>query len=611
MIEKMTRYNFILLGGEEEKFLADLQELGVVDITRSIKPVDDRSAALLKEAEAYGEAISYLSALEYPLVTPRPVQSDNAAAETFAFRERLNEITKRLADEDKELQLRIPWGEYDRSKLKELEALGYTLRYYNVAKKAFNETWAEEVPLQVISDDGKTVWFVTVSDDPSYSFPVKEITAPEGTADDTRKEIHALEKEQMEIEGYLVSLQEQIPEMEERREAILADLDLYLAGKGSESAVDGHISLFEGFAPVQEEERLTKAFDEMDVLWYKAPAKTEDNPPIKLKNNWFSRMFETLTDMYGMPVYDEFDPTPILAPFFLLFWAFCMGDAGYGLLLIGISFLLKKVDILGLRNHRKLVFTLGVGTFVVGLFLGTFFGINLAEASWFPESLKPLLITGKLPGTSYDLQMVCAIGIGVFHICLAMVIKAVGMTKRFGFKQAISTWGWVLLIIGGLITTALGLTRVLDANVTKWVIIGIGIISALGIYVFNTPGRNPLLNIGAGLWDTYNMATGILGDVLSYIRLYALGLAGGMLGGAFNQLGGMMLGDNPTWQWLPCILILLLGHALNLAMSCLGAFVHPLRLTFVEYFKNSGYEGKGTAFRPLKKQTVPANDNNN
>lgn len=611
MIEKMTRYNFILLGGEEDKFLADLQELGVVDITRSIKPVDDRSSALLHEAERLSEAISYVSSFDEPLVAPLPVRAEDPAAETFTLKDRLAQIGATLAEQDKELQRRLPWGEYDKFALDRLADLGYTVRYYCVPKKKFCEEWTSLVPLEVISDDGKNVWFVTVSDDPDYAFPVSELPAPKGTGKETRDEIHALEKEQMEIQGHLLGLKDQIPEMEARRATILSDMDIYLAGKGSESAVDGYISLFEGFAPIQEEERLSAAFDGMDILWYKAVAKPEDNPPIKLKNNWFSRMFETLTDMYGMPVYDEFDPTPILAPFFLLFWAFCMGDAGYGLLLIGISFLLKKVDILGLRNHRKLVFTLGVGTFVIGLFLGTFFGINLAEASWFPESLKPLLITGKLPGTSYDLQMVCAIGIGVFHICLAMVIKAVGMTERFGFKQAISTWGWVLLIIGGLITAALGLTSVLNASVTKWVIIGIGIISALGIYVFNTPGRNPLLNIGAGLWDTYNMATGILGDVLSYIRLYALGLAGGMLGGAFNQLGGMMLGDNPTWQWLPCILILLLGHALNLAMSCLGAFVHPLRLTFVEYFKNSGYEGKGTAFRPLKKQTVPANDNNN
>jgi V/A-type H+-transporting ATPase subunit I len=188
----------------------------------------------------------------------------------------------------------------------------------------------------------------------------------------------------------------------------------------------------------------------------------------------------------------------------------------------------------------------------------------------------------------------------VFHICLAMTVKAIGYTKRFGFRQTVSAWGWLLLIVGGLITAILGAAKLVSPEIISWAVIIIGIVSALGIYVFNTPGRNPLMNIGAGLWDTYNMATGILGDVLSYIRLFALGLAGGMLGQAFNNLGQMVLGDgNNIILWIPFVLILLFGHVLNILMSSLGAFVHPLRLTFVEYFKNAGYEGKGAAYNPL------------
>ena len=136
--------------------------------------------------------------------------------------------------------------------------------------------------------------------------------------------------------------------------------------------------------------------------------------------------------------------------------------------------------------------------------------------------------------------------------------------------------------------------------VMKWSVIALAVISCLAIFIFNTPGRNPLMNIGSGLWDTYNMVTGLLGDVLSYIRLYALGLAGGMLGNAFNIMGTMILDiPIPAVNWIFCIVILIFGHVLNLAMSCLGAFVHPLRLTFVEYFKNSGYEGTGKFYSPL------------
>ena len=128
----------------------------------------------------------------------------------------------------------------------------------------------------------------------------------------------------------------------------------------------------------------------------------------------------------------------------------------------------------------------------------------------------------------------------------------------------------------------------------------IGILSALGIFFLNDLHRNPLANFGLGLYDTYNTATGLLGDVLSYLRLYALGLAGGMLGSAFNSLGTSCLGISiPGVGIACCLLIVVFGHVLNLAMCCLGAFVHPLRLNFLEFFKNSGYEGSGRAYSPL------------
>ena len=208
--------------------------------------------------------------------------------------------------------------------------------------------------------------------------------------------------------------------------------------------------------------------------------------------------------------------------------------------------------------------------------------------------------SGKVLG--YDVMMVLSIVIGVFHICLAMTIKAISYTMRFGFRQMASTWGWLILIVGGIVTGILMTTSLISARAAGILMIVIGAISGLGIYLFNTPGRNPLINIGGGLWDTYQMATGILGDVLSYIRLYALGLAGAMLGAAFNDLGLMVLGDAPgIGSWIGFVVIVVFGHVLNLLMACLGAFVHPLRLTFVEYFKNSGYEGLGKLYKPFKK----------
>ena len=612
MVDKMMKYSFILLSGETEGFLEKLQELGVVDVTRSAKPVDDCSAAMLDTVVSDKKVIGKLEGLNFTKDTEwNAIQQAGEAAvlegdlavgaQTALVQLAELELAKSAAE--KEMAARLPWGDFDKARLAQLESLGYAVRYYRVPEKKFSQEWAALYPLEVISEDKANVWFVTVAPKgDEYTFPVEPIAAPEGSWKEAEAEVKALNEQIIKAKGLLVKYQSEIPEMQETDRQRLVDLEMYLAKASTEQKADNMLSVLEGFAPVENDEQLCKTFDEMGVLYIREDAAEQDNPPIRLKNGWFASLFEVLTGMYGMPGYKEFDPTPILAPFYLLFFAMCMGDAGYGLVLIlfGLGVTKKLINIDMFKNIGPLISVLGVGTLVVGLILGTAFGINLAEAAWYPAALKKFMITGDIAG--FPAQMILALGIGVFHICLAMVVKAIGYTKRFGFKENVSTWGWLILILGGLILAAVGMTNLLSPVAMKIAVIALAVVSGLGIFIFNTPGKNPLANIGSGLWDTYNMITGLLGDVLSYIRLYALGLAGGMLGQAFNILGGMMVenGFGPI-NWLPFALIVLFGHTLNLAMSCLGAFVHPLRLTFVEYFKNAGYEGKGKEYSPLKK----------
>ena len=598
MIEKMTRYNFILLGGEEEQFLAGLQELGVVDITRSFKPVDDASNQLLLKAESLKDAVAFLGSQDFPDVTPLPVSAEDPAEETALLQHRLQDVRFKLEAARKEYFLRKPWGEFNQADFDELERRGYKTRWYCVSKKVFNESWEEIAPLKVIHEEDNQVWFVTVSDDPDYSFPVQEIAAPGGDYTFSEEQIKQYEDELLEIKGHILGLKEEIPEIERKSAQLLTDLDMYLAGKGSESAVEGYVTLFEGFAPVEEDQRLAEAFDGMDALWYKSEAKLEDNPPIKLKGNWFTRMFSVLTDMYGRPQYNGFDPTPYIAVFFLLFFAFCMGDAGYGLVLILVGFLLKKVK--SFADMAPLVVTLGIGTTVIGLIFHTFFSMDMLTWTCIPDGVKKFMLPSKIAG--YDGTMVLALVVGIVHLSIAMIVKAIYSTKNEGFAKTVGTWGWTLLIVGGAIVGGIALAGVLDKAVTKWVLIGLGIVSALAIFPLNNLKRNPLVNTGLGLWDTYQTVTGLLGDLLSYLRLYALGLAGAMLGFAFNSIGQMALGDGSSvGGCIGFILIVLIGHTLNLAMCALGAFVHPLRLNFLEFFKNSGYETSPRNYTPLQK----------
>ncbi|MBR5298670.1 MAG: ATPase V [Bacteroidales bacterium] len=611
MITKMTKYSFVLLTGEKEGFLEQLQELGVVDISRSVKPVDSDSSVMFHKAERAKKVLEFLESIDY---------SKDADAEAIAkatvniegdpvdfieeCRAKLTELHAALAHAEKQLQATLPWGEYDKKALDGLKDLGYAIRYYAVDAKKFDESWGELYPLQVVENNGKKVWFVTVAPKgEAYSFPVQEVAAPEITSAEAALDIARIKTEITDCKAGLLNAKDYIPAIKEACNSDLVELDRYLAKEAGEGAAEDMITVFTGFAPVENDAELVEAFDKMGVLYIKEDAAQEDNPPIKLRNNWFTRQFECFTEMYGMPVYSEFDPTPILAPFYLLFFAMCLGDAGYGIVLLLFGLMLNKgwLKVGMFDGLGNIIALLGAGTMVVGTVLGTFFGIGMHDASWVPEWMKSLMIVGDVdvPGVGVlNIQMLLAMGIGIFHICVAMTVKAICYTKRFGWKENIATWGWLILIVGGVLTGLLALGKLLSPEAIKWALIIIGAVSALAIYIFNTPGRNPLVNIGAGLWDTYNMATGILGDVLSYLRLFALGLAGGMLGQAFNNLALSVKGD-AVMTWVPFVLILIVGHVINILLSSLGAFVHPMRLTFMEYFKNAGYEGKGSSYNPL------------
>ena len=581
MITQMKKYTFLVFHREYEAFLEQLREVGVVHVTE--KAAGMAEDAHLQELLAKADNARKLIAQG----APDQLLQEKAALES------------RIAATQKEVNKMAIWGDFSAERIAQLKEAGYTLRYFTCPKKLFQEEWGI-----VVAEQGAMVYFVQVNNADDAPEGCQEQYLNEKSAADLQKDVEGLN-------GLLVAqnarielwAKENIPALENELNELQQQIDWKRVTLNTASEADGSLKVLEGFCPIDQVAALDAMLQKQEVYYQAEDPTAEDNTPIKLRNNKFTQLFESLTGMYGWPNYGEFDPTPILAPFFLLFFAMCMGDCGYGILLIIIGLLIakKKLNIAMFEGLGPIITVLGVGTTVVGFFLGTFMGIDLYNAEWVPQALKNVMIKGNVMG--YDIQMVLAICIGVFHICLAMVVKAICYTKQFGFKENIATWGWLLLIVGGLIVAILGLT-VLPENVFKWALIAVGAVSALAIYIFNTPGRNPLINIGAGLWDTYNMATGILGDVLSYIRLYALGLAGGMLGAAFNNLGLMVMGgttEGATWQWLPFVLILVLGHVLNLAMSALGAFVHPLRLSFVEYFKNAGYEGKGTLYQPFKK----------
>ncbi len=564
MIAPMTKYSFILLSGMQDSLMDTLQETGLVDISRSSKPVDDHSRELVAEIELLDGLIKGLQKAEVPEGTePEYIDGDIERLAGGMLMRYSDDAVEMEAIRKQIHQLKI-WGNFNPDILKKLDQAGVPIHFHSLPTKQFMPNWADEYPLSVIDTDKTHTWFVVAGED---SLP-GEIPLPTQNAAQLEKDLRDRENHYSHVLARIASAKARIPELEEKRARCYSELDKYLAGCTA--------------VPAAEDTLLTYV---------------EDNPPISFHNNWFVRQFETLTDMYGRPAYDGFDPTPFISIFFMLFFAFCMGDCGYGLVLLAAGLLLKKVD--SFKDMAPLVVILGVATMVIGFLFHTFFSMDISQWQVFAP-IKGIFLPAQIAGN--DATMVLALVVGILHICLAMVVKTIHQTRTKGFFASLGTWGWTLLIVGGVTVAAFALAGVLDANLTKLIVIVLGVVSALGIFVFNDPKRNKFANIGMGLWDTYNMITGLMGDVLSYLRLYALGLAGSMLGMAFNDMGLMVLGNGSNAiLWLPFILLVVIGHTLNIAMCALGAFVHPLRLNFLEFFKNSGYEASGRSYNPLKK----------
>ncbi|WP_373749252.1 V-type ATP synthase subunit I [Bacteroides heparinolyticus] len=626
MITKMKKLTFLVYHKEYEPFLDRLRELGVVHIVEKQRGEPDEAlhaslakrtvyrnllADMRKLADMYPSPESGVSAgKEQAVQASSAVQHMSGAMQPAADAETLRSCYERLQDNIQKSAQRVQslerdaaqlevCGDFDWQAVHRLQEAGWNMLFYTCQNKDYVPEWEEQYDIVKVAERGGYVYFVVVAQGAVELF-AEAVRLPS-------VRLSELKARKVEAESRLAQAKYELSAfcrthceaMEAHCDALQDDIDLMTVKLNGERILEGAAVLLEGWIPVDSEAEVRNELDASGVYYELKSASKADPAPIKLKNNAFTRMYEVLTRMYGMPEYAEFDPTPMIAPFFTLFFAYCMGDAGYGIILILLGFYLKRKLSASMRGMMNLVITLGVATMLLGAVFGTFFGANLFDMN-LPEELKQFMITGKVGATNYDKTMLLALIIGVVHVIVGMTVKAIVSTVRFGFKDSLSAWAWLLLVVGFIATGALTSLQLIPQHVSTWAFLLIGGVSAVGIYLLNNLRRNVFVNIGAGLWDTYNMATGLMGDILSYIRLYALGLAGGMLGGVFNQLA-FMVNDaaGPVLGWFFCLLILVFGHTLNIGMSCLSAFVHPLRLTFVEYFKNSGYEGRGEAYKPF------------
>lgn len=329
----------------------------------------------------------------------------------------------------------------------------------------------------------------------------------------------------------------------------------------------------------------------------------EDTVPVVLENPWFLKPFEVVTLLYGNPKYDEIDPTPFLAPFFFIFFGLALSDAGYGILLMLISaWMVEKTDIPeGGKNLFKLLFIGGISTVIFGALMGGWFGNTLdilpPALGGFSAFLKRFAILDPLGNPISVLGI--SLALGVLQIWVGIALKLASRVKQGETVDAVMDEGSWLFFIPAVVIMAFSSSRSLGPitpAVGKW----LAIIGAL--YVMVAAGRHQkiiLLKPFSAILGLYGSIS-YVGDVLSYARLLALGLATGVIAIVLNQIAALAL-EIPIVGVIGAVVIMVGGHIFNLLVNTLGSFVHAGRLQFVEFFTKF-FEGGGRTFRPFRRE---------
>ena len=362
----------------------------------------------------------------------------------------------------------------------------------------------------------------------------------------------------------------------------------------------------EGWAPADKTEAVERAIRGVTDAYYFAVRDAEEGevPPSYVENKKLVAPFEAVTNLYSRPDPNGIDAAPYMAPFYVLLFGMMLSDSGYGLVLsiLCALFLKFKKPKGGAAGFARVLFWGGLSTVIWGVLIGTVFGLDfdvlLGTKDMFPLILDPM--------TDPIGMLIICFGLGFFHILFGLSLKVKLAFSRGDWKTAVfDTLSWMILLVG---LVAFGLASALKSvpQIIRPIGLGMTILGAATLLLFKgRDSKNVVGRTATGLFELYQIS-GYLSDILSYSRLFALGVATGVIATVFNNICSMLMNSpNVIFKVLGIIVgsaLLLALHSFSLAINTLGAFVHCARLQYVEFF-GKFYEAGGRPFKPLGYRT--------
>jgi len=662
MIADIRKYTFLVHHSDYEKLLDSLRSAGVVHIVEKRKITEGSSIENeLKFLKRYKNAIRLISHYA-PEAIPAESQIDpeKVLAEVESSLRVIEEAKHQIEVLKPEADRSKPWGSFDKASIERLKDSGWEVSLYSCPEKRFNRAWEDNYTVEIISTSRGRLSFAVVhkaGEEPAIQADQEKI--PDRTAETILNEIAGYGKKIEEIKSsFVTNAPEWLFSLNKGNDAIINTVEYFEASGQADKYAEDNLYVLEGWVPASDDDRIKEILQTIDCYSFISNPEENEKIPVILVNSRFSRLFEPIAKLFALPNYREMDLTPFFAPFFMLFFGMCLGDAGYGLLFIVGGFIFTKKVKKEFRPFVTLGQYFGIAAVLFGLVSGTFFGINLIDSGYtitgqsvinmkqdgVPSNVISMLenVKGESFGTkkTFSDEVVSVIGdadfkkyknailsntessfpligsfrhlmlepinmfylaliIGGLQIIFGMIVRIFNITKWKGFKYSLSTIGWVVVVLTLVVFKGGSALGIIDSEKTKIIFLVLMAMAGVLIFFFNSPGKNIFAQLGLGIWDSYGVVTGLFGDLLSYIRLFALGISSSILGFVFNDISLQMF-SIPYVGWLLCIIMLIVGHSINIALATLGSFVHPMRLTFVEFYKNAGFSGGGIEYKPFK-----------
>jgi V/A-type H+-transporting ATPase subunit I len=580
----MKKITFVGIESDKNRFLERLQDVGLTHIILPKEPVEP--AELARELHRIVETRKFLAKKNAQGKAEHSLDAKTVCEKREALGREEAGLNAEIVAARKLRASIEPWGDFSVEDVENLHRKGLRIQFFRVSRRVFETLPLEDVFFQVASERAGEICFATFSPEP-LEIGVAEEKLPPRSLSEVDEEIEAKEKRLREIEDEYRGLAEHVDALQ-RAEAEITDLLEYQRTlMNAQPELDNRVFVLQCWSPIPEEDLVGKLGGDFTFAHYSEDAGEWDRMPVLLKNPPAFDSGEDLVKIYSYPNQNDFDPSPFVLYCFAVFFGMIVGDLGYGLVLLGMTFWItrkvKSRSPLAVRMFR-LMYLLCVSVIFFGVISASFFGIQL-------DPNNPWVKNAWLDYTTMEGQnhiMVISILIGMVHISLSMLLKTYNARIYAGVGWVIAIWSAYFLI-----NSKMG--QGVDNPSAKY-----GLIAGLAaVFLFSSNSRSPMVRLGEGIQGVLGIVQ-VFGDVLSYLRLFALGIATVYIAQTFNILAGAVVDSIPVIGLVFAGVILLIGHVLNIGLAIMGGVIHGLRLNFLEWYRWC-FEGDGLQYKPFKR----------